>query len=183
MKKRTVNKLVRIIACSIVLLLLLIIGAGLIFKFTSEDKYFGDFRIEYDGEVLTGTDNSVMSYTEGNTSFYVKGTSGYSVEIIPNTDFDYTVDGYTFFSFKDEDLSKLIVGAYSDYFIVNIPTSVNKFLLEIWNGLTVTVPKDITEYCYKIVVTSKSKGAVIEIAVCGYRFKGDVEFDVDHVYF
>lgn len=163
--RRTNKKKSKLVTVLTAVLFLLVVAAviGLIVRFTGADKevdkYFGDFRIEYNGETLTGTENSITLPESGQARFEVKGTNGYTVKVIPNADFYYTVGNQTY-NFRDEDITQAIINAdnvYKNAFVIDcFPEyySLQNVLSRIWNGAEVSFEVENLLFPYRINVIS-----------------------------
>lgn len=149
---KTVAKIIAYVAIALVVVL----GVGLIYKFTNGfNEDFKTFYIEYDGKQILTEYNEMKLESGQKHRFTVKYTfdkedaepKGYSVKVIPNmeSDFDYEADGERYLFSKISDFTSCFTITKSDTsFELGMPKEFNlqKALSIIHDGKQVTVPDD-----------------------------------------
>lgn len=142
-------KTVAKIIAYVVLALVVVLGIGLIYKFTNGfNEDFKTFYIEYDGKQILTEYNEMTLESGQKHKFNVKYTfdkedaepKGYSVKVTPNmeSDFDYEADGISDFT------SCFTITKSDTSFELEMPKEFNlqKALSIIHDGKQVTVPDD-----------------------------------------
>lgn len=149
---KTVAKIIAYVAIALVVVL----GVGLIYKFTNGfNEDFKTFYIEYDGKQILTEYNEMTLESGQKHQFTVKYTfdkedaepKGYSVKVIPNmeSDFDYEADGEKYLFSKISDFTSCFTITKSDTsFELEMPKEFNlqKALSIIHDGKQVAVPND-----------------------------------------
>lgn len=149
---KTVAKIIAYVAIALVVVL----GVGLVYKFTNGfNEDFKTFYIKYGGKQILTEYNEMTLESGQKHQFTVKYTfdkedaepKGYSVKVIPNmkSDFDYTADGERYLFSKISDFTSCFTITKSDTsFELGMPKEFNlqKALSIIHDGKQVTVPDD-----------------------------------------
>ncbi len=172
------SKLTKLFA-SILSILVLVLGLGLILKFTGlsdkiRDELDTDFRVVFEDNIYKVNENptNILLPTSGEAFFSVKGTKSFKVSVKPylgdNESVEFFVDGSeTIFNYGSEDLSNLVVkndDIFEHGFKIDCSESLKlQDLLSREFGADVTVSK-ILNYPYLITITN-SDGDKIELAV------------------
>ena len=172
------SKLTKLFA-SILSILVLVLGLGLILKFTGlsdkiKDEFDTDFRVVFEDNIYKVNEipTNILLPTSGEAFFSVKGTKSFKVTVKPYlADYDsveFLVDGSdAVFNYGSEDLSNLVVkndDIFEHGFKIDCSESLKlQDLLSREFGANVTVSK-ILNYPYLITITN-SDGDKIELAV------------------
>ena len=172
------SKLTKLFA-SILSILVLVLGLGLILKFTGlsdkiRDEFDTDFRVVFEDNIYKVNEipTNILLPTSGEAFFSVKGTKSFKVTVKPYlADYDsveFLVDGSdAVFNYGSEDLSNLVVkndDIFEHGFKIDCSESLKlQDLLSREFGANVTVSK-ILNYPYLITITN-SDGDKIELAV------------------
>ena len=177
--------------CFVIVLLVLALIVGFVFKFTRIGKDITDlldtsFRVECNGKTYKGDNNSIYLTKGEQARFVVKSANGYKVTIKPNvtkeTDFIYYVDGVEY-KFSETNLTEVFLSENNmqiGYFVLNIMQdySLESVLSKLYEGKTVLVDVDIVNP-YLLTITSGDTSITFEIFIVDIG----ISLDCGHIVF
>lgn len=165
-KKSTIIKIVT----SVVALLLIAGVIGFVAMFTNGfTDDFKSFYLEHNGTKIVQTETDMLFPCGEEQKFDVRYTfsditkdkpTGYTVKIVPNVDFDFTVDGDVYsFAVEDDLTSAFDIQKNEDSFSILLPRgfTLHSVLQKLYPDSTVEVPIEILDkdwMPYSLLVTS-----------------------------
>lgn len=175
------SKVIKIVA-SILSILVLVLGLGLILKFTGVGEKIDSslnpiFSVEYDGKIYKKGDYELSLPFDETALFKINGTDNYSVKVTPNVakkeDVVITIDGVDSY-FADWDISNILVpkdNVHAKSFEVNC-FDLGELAGKIYNSENISI-KGSYKYPYLLTITSAEGDKVV--------FKLDVPIKVDGI--
>lgn len=191
MAKQKKSKLVNIITWVLLLLLLIggIVGLVRLLWLGIDDDAF---RVEYDGKIYkSGNAENVLSLPEnGQARFDVKGAASYTLSVVPNADFNYTVNDQPHTFLEEQDITACfeIEQHYGYFTIESGDYTIEGVLTKLWGETAdIQLGNFIVYLPFKLNVIS-ADGNTVEIAFGGeYAHMlpnaDDIKLNLNEIYF